>query len=74
MKNVFKFLLLSPIAFSAMGCNNTTPKEPKPVDVVVISGQSNAVGCTHIKCLKRSMGSKESALVIFAKICPSLSE
>ena len=61
MKNILKLFLLSPIAFSAMGCNNTTPKEPKPVDVVVISGQSNAVGCTHIKCLKRSMGStKES--------------
>ena len=60
MKNILKLFLLSPIAFSAMGCNNT-PKEPKPVDVVVISGQSNAVGCTHIKCLKRSMGSaKES--------------
>lgn len=60
MKNFIKLFLLSPIAFSAMGCNNM-PKEPKPVDVVVISGQSNAVGCTHIKCLKRSMGSaKES--------------
>lgn len=57
MKNVFKFLLLSPIAFSAMGCNQEQPKEPKPVDVVVISGQSNAVGCTHTKCIARSIGS-----------------
>ena len=57
MKNVFKFLLLSPIAFSAMGCNQEKPKEPKPVDVVVISGQSNAVGCTHTKCIARSIGS-----------------
>ena len=59
MKNVFKFLLLSPIAFSAMGCNQEKPKEPKPVDVVVISGQSNAVGCTHTKCISRSMGSSK---------------
>ena len=59
MKNVFKFLLLSPIAFSAMGCNQEKPKEPKPVDVVVISGQSNAVGCTYTKCIKRSIGSSK---------------
>ena len=32
--------------------------EPKPVDVVVISGQSNAVGCTHAKCITRSMGAE----------------
>ena len=67
---MLKLLLLSPIAFSAMGCQKEQPEEPKslenssaepanptPVDVVVISGQSNAVGCTHIRCLKRSMGS-----------------
>ncbi len=53
MKNVIKFLLLSPMAFSAVGCN---AKQAKPVDVVVISGQSNAVGCTHSDCLERSMG------------------
>ena len=58
MKNFIKLFLLSPIAFSAMGCNNT-PKEPKPVDVVVISGQSNAVGCTHISCIQRSIGSEK---------------
>ncbi len=59
MRNVFKFLLLSPIAFSAMGCNQEKPKEPKPVDVVVISGQSNAVGCTYTKCITRSIGSSK---------------
>ena len=32
--------------------------EPKPVDVVVISGQSNAVGCTHSKCITRSIGAE----------------
>ena len=74
MKNIFKLLLLSPIAFSAMGCQKEQPEEPKslenssaeptnptPVDVVVISGQSNAVGCTHTNCIRRSIGySKES--------------
>ena len=55
MNNVIKFLLLSPIAFSAVGCGGTT-KKPQPVDVVVISGQSNAVGCTHIDCIPQSLG------------------
>ena len=39
-----------------MGCNNKK-SDPKPVDVIVISGQSNAVGCTHSNCITRSMGS-----------------
>ena len=57
MKNIVKLLLLSPIAFSSMGCGGSSSKsEPKPVDVIVISGQSNAVGCTHTDCLSRSMG------------------
>ena len=55
MNNVIKFLLLSPLAFSAVGCSSTH-KEPQPVDVVVISGQSNAVGCTHIDCIPQSLG------------------
>ena len=46
MNNVIKFLLLSPLAFSAVGCSSTH-KEPQPVDVIVISGQSNAVGLTR---------------------------
>ena len=49
MKNVIKFLLLSPIAFASIGCQKT---EPKPVDVVLISGQSNAVGCTRASAIK----------------------
>lgn len=56
MKNVIKFLLLSPVAFSNIGCGGKTPK---PVDVVVISGQSNAVGCTHVDCIQRSIGYDE---------------
>ncbi len=30
--------------------------DPTPVDVVIISGQSNAVGCTHSNCISRSIG------------------
>ena len=56
MKHAFKILLLSAITFSIMGCNNKK-SDPKPVDVIVISGQSNAVGCTHSNCITRSMGS-----------------
>ena len=49
MKNVIKFLLLSPIAFASVGCQKTAPK---PVDVVLVSGQSNAVGCTRASAIK----------------------
>ena len=38
---------------------SSTMMEPTPVDVVVISGQSNAVGCTHSNCITRSMGSSK---------------
>ena len=52
-----KLLLLSPVVFLSMSCaNNDEPKEPIPVDVVVISGQSNGVGCTHSDCIARSIG------------------
>ena len=45
MKKLMKLLLLSPVVFLSMSCaNNDEPKEPIPVDVVVISGQSNGVG------------------------------
>lgn len=61
MKNIFKLFLLSPVVFSTIGCQNKPeePKELKPIDVVVISGQSNAVGCTFTKCIKRSIGSSK---------------
>ena len=45
------------MAFSILGCN--TKKELKPVDVVVISGQSNAVGCTYTKCITQSIGASK---------------
>ena len=51
MKNIVKFILLSPLAFSAVGCGS---KKATPVDVVVISGQSNAVGCTRYSPFKDS--------------------
>ena len=49
------------MVFSTIGCQNKPeePKELKPIDVVVISGQSNAVGCTFTKCIKRSIGSSK---------------
>lgn len=56
MKAFLKFLLLSPMAFSILGCNNATKKDPQPIDVILISGQSNAVGCTHTNCISRSIG------------------
>ena len=71
MKNIIKFLLLSPIALSCGSCLNMNKKtsnesidsssiseqvDPIPVDVIVISGQSNAVGCTHSNCISRSIG------------------
>ena len=58
MKNVFRLLLLAAVSFSIMGCNNKK-SDPKPVDVIIISGQSNAVGCTHSNCITRSMGSSK---------------
>ena len=72
MKKVFKFLFLAPLLFVAASCNSSaessssviseessTMMEPTPVDVIVISGQSNAVGCTHSNCITRSMGSSK---------------
>lgn len=57
MKNYIKFLLLAPIALSSLtGCMKKKT-EPKPVDVILISGQSNAVGCTHNNCIQTSIGS-----------------
>lgn len=60
MKNIVKLLLLTPMAFSISGCGKKPAnKDLGPVDVIVISGQSNAVGCTHIDCIKRSIGAEK---------------
>ncbi|MBP5216429.1 MAG: hypothetical protein J6038_01170, partial [Bacilli bacterium] len=82
MKNILRYLVLSPLILCASGCS-TTPasSEPSsvpsseppastsssvipdlgPVDVVVISGQSNAVGCTYCDYLFQTMGSDKYA-------------
>lgn len=52
MKRIFKLLLLSPIAFSSVSCG----EQPKPIDIVIISGQSNGVGCTRSEFIKRLQG------------------
>lgn len=70
MKKLVKFLLLSPLLFTAIACDggsnsmgskneeisSSSKKLPETVDVIVISGQSNAVGCTQAECIKRSIG------------------
>ena len=68
MKRFLKLLLLTPMAFSISGCQKDTPKQdpepdptpavdPTPVDVIIISGQSNGVGCAKSKSVRVSMGS-----------------
>ena len=50
MKKKLCLLLLTPIIFSTIGCNGGkggASGNPKDVDVVIISGQSNGVGCTN---------------------------
>ena len=60
MKNIVKLLLLTPMAFSISSCGKKPAnKDLGPVDVIVISGQSNAVGCTHVDCIKRSIGAEK---------------
>ena len=47
------------MAISLSGCSTnkgSSKEEPKPVDVIVISGQSNGVGCTYASCITRSIG------------------
>ena len=50
------------MAITLAGCggneepSSSEPKEPQPIDVVIISGQSNAAGCTHASCITRSIG------------------
>ena len=46
MKRAIRLLLLTPFLFSGVGCKNKN-QNMNNVDVVIISGQSNAVGCTH---------------------------
>lgn len=63
MKKIAKILLFSATVLSTGGCSDSPsssePVEPKPIDVVVISGQSNGVGCTYAKCITRSIGAEK---------------
>ena len=54
MKRHICYLLLSPLIFSIIGCNGN--KAGTHVDVVVISGQSNAVGCTFSYYIPDALG------------------
>lgn len=38
---------------------STSLGDPTPVDVIIISGQSNAVGCTRSSCITRSIGASK---------------
>lgn len=80
MKNILRYLVLSPLILCVSGCSTTPASsesssapsvEPPssssvipdlgPVDVVLISGQSNAVGCTYCDYLFETMGSDKYA-------------
>ena len=55
-----RFLLLSPILLGAVGCGGANKStNTNKVDVVIISGQSNAVGCTHSEYVFESMGQEK---------------
>ena len=63
MKKHIKVLFLLPFIMSTIGCSNNqnnsnsgAPVKRGPVDVVLISGQSNAVGCTQSIYLPDTMG------------------
>lgn len=59
MKHKFYLLLLSPMILSVAGCNNNQEQQVTPkgdVDVVIISGQSNGVGCTWSNQIVSSLG------------------
>ena len=56
MKRKLYALLLSPLVISIFGCENQDNKPNLgPVNVILISGQSNAVGCTHSEYLESTM-------------------
>ena len=54
MKRNLCLFLLSPFLLAGVACGGHGSK--KPVDVVIISGQSNAVGCTWSWHLSETMG------------------
>ena len=58
MKRKLITLILTPMAISSLiGCKNDQPKANLgPVNVILISGQSNAVGCSHSEYISSSLG------------------
>ena len=56
MKNKFRLFMLAPMIFSVMGCKPAEQSSGTPIDVVIISGQSNGVGCTWCNQIPDSMG------------------
>ena len=70
MKRFIKLMFLMPMIILCSGCGQSNenepvvpdePKDPIPVDVVIISGQSNGVGCTQSAQIKKeqSLGSEK---------------
>ena len=49
-------LLLAPLMMSGCGGQAEPPEDLGPVDVVLISGQSNAVGCTYSSYIQGTLG------------------
>ena len=67
MKRRLCLLALSTALFSLVGCGNSSQggnqKVENKVDVVIISGQSNAVGCTHDEYLIETVGQRYEAFL-----------
>ena len=60
MRNKFFMLLLAPMVLSCTGCQKEeTKKDLGPVNVILISGQSNAVGCTRSIYIKDSISEEK---------------
>lgn len=56
MKRKLLTLLLSPLVVTTFGCNNQQNKpDLGPVNVILVSGQSNGVGCSRSSYIKTSM-------------------
>ena len=58
MKRSLSFLALATMLFSTVSCGGEGGGTPvnKNVDVVIISGQSNAVGCTRVEYIPETVG------------------
>jgi len=56
MKKKLMLLLLSPVVLSVAGCGNSSVASKGSIDVVIISGQSNGVGCSWCNQILGSMG------------------